>query len=402
MTDSPREPGPEGRSPAEEHYYQGNRLFEAGQWANAAEQWRRAGRLWGPRAFGAEKKRRRLVQLRAALALVATAFLVHQLLFVFFPRDPIDLILLDGDQRQSRSWLERWLDNGRPQESESHKMSFREWWSRLREREGRKGRRELARRNGVRPTMPERWAELLRRYGRWGEYYTWELDFSVISGNGLSRLRDFEGAREVLREGIARNRKPERLADLYQGLANAHYYGGYKLQKDGLAVYDLPAVSRAARAYEKSLENQPRALSYGNLGWMYFLLGDYRKAEDYSRRALLRNERMHYVRLNLGLIHLAQGRLRDSFEAYYTVMQMNPPSDVYLGGINDLREVLRDNPGRYPFAYLVVGALAVKKGDLTTARDALSRFVAGPSPGPVWLRLGKALLRNLDVAELER
>jgi hypothetical protein len=80
----------------------------------------------------------------------------------------------------------------------------------------------------------------------------------------------------------------------------------------------------------------------------------------------------------------------------------NPPSDVYLGGITDLREIVRDNPGRYPFAYLMVGVLALKKGDLSTAREALTRYQVGPSQGNYWGRLAERLVEQMDMAGLER
>ncbi|NIP74384.1 MAG: hypothetical protein GWO16_15880, partial [Gammaproteobacteria bacterium] len=121
----------------------------------------------------------------------------------------------------------------------------------------------------------ERWEQLLRRYGRWGPYFNFELDYNVVSGYGLSRMDDYAEAVRVFEAGIAKARRPEQLADLYQGLANAHYYQGYRLQPNGLADYDLYFVRKSTEAYEASVRYQPRPISYGNLGWMYFLLGDY-------------------------------------------------------------------------------------------------------------------------------
>ncbi len=140
----------------------------------------------------------------------------------------------------------------------------------------------------------------------------------------------------------------------------------------------------------------------GNLGWMYYLLGEYDESEIYSRRALEMDQGLEYVRLNLGLLYLVQDRLRDSFEAYYTVVTRNPEGEVYLGGITDLKEVVRDNPGRYPFAYLMIGILSLKKGDLAEARDALTRYLSGPSQGSHWKELASQLLEEMDTSGLER
>lgn len=398
------EPGSlaEGRNSAESHYFRGNRFYELRLWNKAVAEWRRAGQLWEVSSSSSGKSLRRFYNLGTALAVVFTVLLVHQMLFVLFPRDPFDLAMIAAEQ-QERGWWERWLDTGRPQLGEGHKLTVREWWSRLRQRLEGGGEGERMAENGtLRRDISERWVELLRRYGRFGPQVTWELDYSVISGNGLSRLGDYENAVRVLNEGIGKAKGKQGLADLYQGLANAHYYEGYDLQQDGTATYRLSQVRKAARAYEKSLGYQPRSLSYGNLGWMYFLLGNYDKSEQFSKRALGMNANLHYVRLNLGLNYLVQGKNRSSFESYYEVMVRNPPADVYLGGITDLREIIRGNSGRYPFAYLMVGVLSLKSGDLSMAREAITRFQAGPSQGYYWDRLTARLLEQMDTVELER
>ena len=387
---------------AETHYFRGNRFFELKAWDKAVAEWRKAFQIWHGPAAGSRGRGRRFLHLRAALAMVFTVFLLHQALFVFFPRDSFDLAVL-ADRTQSRDWWERWLDTGRSQLGEGHKITVREWWSRFKQRlRGEGDGDKVASSGGVRTRVSERWAELLRRYGRFGPLVSWELDYSVISGNGLSRLGDYHNAIRILEEGIRKVSNKDRLADLYQGLANAHYYRGYHLQPNGTANYDLDQVKKAAQAYESSVKQRPRPLSFGNLGWMYFLLEDYDRAERYSKRALAMNENLHYVRLNLGLVYLAQHRNRESFESYYEVILRNPPDDVYLGGITDLREIIRDNPGRHPFAYLVVAVLSLKKGELTDAREALTRFLAGPYPGNYWNRLAKQLLKQMGTANLER
>ncbi len=399
----PAQAGEDPRRKALRHYSRGNRFHELKLWDKAMAEWRRASQLWQPRrAPGARGPR--FLRLRAVLAILFTAVLVHQALIVLFPRDPMELALLAARQQPSNSWWERFLDTGRPMAGEGHKMTVREWWERLKRRMEGGGRdeEEVAKNQGARPRISERWAELLRRYGRWGPFVTWDLDYAVISGNGLSRLGDYDAAVSILEEGIGKVSRKETLADLYQGLANAHYYRGYHLQPDGTASYDLGQVSRAARAYEQSLKNQPRPLSYGNLGWMYFLLGDYERSERFSKRALSMNSGLHYVRLNLGLVYLMQDSIRSSFETYYDVIIRNPPEEVFLGGITDLREIVRDYPGRYPFAYLMIGVLSIKKGDLGTARDALTRYLSGPAQGQYWKALARQLLEQMDTVQMER
>ena len=395
---------PEGNSPGEKpelFYARGNRLFEKNALIQAADQWRQADTIWHP----APPQKRVLLpflgKLRVALGVTTTVLVIHFSLYLLFPRDEFDLMLAtSGDP--NRSWWEQFMDSGRPQPDDNHKMTIREWWDSLRREFGGQRNEQLADAEGTRQGVPERWAELLRRYGRLGDAFVWELDYGIISGHGLSRLGDYDGAIQVLEQGLEHADNPGKLADLHQGLANAHYYKGYHIQPNGLAQYDLAQVSLAAKAYEKSLAYRQRPLSYGNLGWMYFLLGDFDRAEERSREALRLNGGLHYVRLNLGLIYLVQNRLRDSFDEYYRVISARPDDEVYLGGINDLKEILRDRPGKHPFAYLLVGVLAIKKGDLSQARDSLERFLSGPSQGGEWTGLARELLEEMDTKGLEQ
>lgn len=389
-----------GRS-ALHHYQRGNRYYDSRAWDQALDEWRQAARLWGVARAAGRLVRRRLLHLRAAFALLLTVLLVYVGIFTLFPRDPFEMFMLSGaGGMDDRSWWERFLDTGRPQAGRGHKMGVREWWQRFRERMEGGEDGQVASRRGGRQGIDQRWEELLRRYGRWGPFFNSELDYNVISGYGLSRMGDYDRAVEVFREGIGQAYRPEKLADLYQGLANAHYYQGYRLQPNGLATYDLYFVRKSTEAYEESVHYQSRPVSHGNLGWMYFLLGDYERSIRHSKHALEMDASLEYVRLNLGLTYLMQDRVYDAFQVYRTVIEHDPPDDVYLGGITDLREVIRDNPGEVPFAHLMVGILALKQGDYGLAQDSLSRFNASPFVGQSWRELARRLLRDMNPSQV--
>lgn len=401
-----KQPPAEGQPPAEDavsHYLKGNRLLEEKRLGQALTEWRQAWGLWNPRANNSFKKVL-LLRLKTVSAFLLTLLLFYQVLFIAFPREQfnMELTLSEGE---SRSWWERWLDTNRSQPSGGgHKITVREWWERLKERlEGKnEAEKQLAEGKGLRPPVSKRWADLMQRYGQFGPLNTRDMDFSVISGYGLSRLKDYQGAVDALEGGIKKTSKPLKLADLYQGLANAHYYQGYHLGEDGLATYDLKQVKKAAVAYGKSASYQPRALSYGNLGWMHLLLGEYALSEKYSNQALKFNGNLHYVRLNLGLLRVMQGRDWEAFDLYRKVIQSNPAGEVYLGGINDLREVLRDHPGKHPIAYFAAGLLSLKAGQLTDARDFLSRYLGFPQANPNFANISRRLLEGMDTREVER
>lgn len=388
---------------AEHHYQRGNRFYDQRAWDLALREWRRAAGLWQAARDAGSGATRRFVGLRAVVAFLLTVLLVYNAIFTLFPRDAFEMMMFGGGtpRQEDRSWLERFLDTGRPRLGDSERIGVREWWSRFRRNlfgEGEEGREGDSRLVG-RPAMDERWSRLLRRYGRWGPYYNWQMDYSIVSGYGLSRLGDYERAVEVFRQALEEAESPEQRADLYQGLANAHYYQGYRLQQDGLAQYDLTYVRRATEAYERSVEHDPRPLSYGNLGWMYFLLGEYEQAQRYSQRALSMNPGLEYVRLNIGLTHLMQGDPYEAFRAYRDVIESNPPEDTYLGGITDLKEVIRDDPGGRPFAYLMVGLLTLQTRDYADAREHLNRFLSFGDIGSDWRDLARRLLEHMDVQE---
>ncbi|MBI3991824.1 MAG: tetratricopeptide repeat protein [Candidatus Lambdaproteobacteria bacterium] len=392
-----------GRRRAREHYLRGNRFFAAQAWRQALAEWRQATRLWRPPSADTRQRRRPWAQLRAVLLLLLTVLLVYNAIYMLFPRASMDMLALNAGQQDQRSWWERWLDTGRPAPLMPGQLGLRDWWVQLRERWLDGNRREGHRREeGVASGIPKRWAELMRRYGRLGAIENWDLDLPLISGNGLSRMGDYGRAVQVLQDSISGTWDPARLGNLYQALANVHYYQGYALQQDGLARYDLRLVAKAAEAYEQSVRYAPRALSYGNLGWMFYLLEDYERAEDYSRTALRMNRNLEYVQLNLGLINLAQDRVFDAFANYRDVIGRQPEDEVYLGGINDLRELVRDKPGRFPHAYLMIGLLAASQGDFTQARAALERFLASPFTGSNWRHLAERVLTDMNTAELER
>ena len=382
----------EQRPTAQRHYGRGNRLYEAKAWELARLEWRNAAQLWHPVREAGRELRNRLAGLRAVVALLATVIAIYYVIFTFFPRDPFELLMAGIGFQDSRSWWEEFLDSGRPGAGDGHKMGIREWWDRFSDRFSWGGEDRLAQRERFRPSIDERWADLLRRYGRWGPLVWTDLDFHIVAGYGLTTLGDFERAVEILQEGIATTSDELRLGELYQALATTYYFQGYQLQKDRLATYDLELVRLSAEAYEKSIRYSPQILSYGNLGWAYFLLGDYRRAEHNSLRALSYDETLEYVRLNLGLIHLVQDRHRRAFAAYRHVALQRPAGDVYLGGINDLRELLRDNPGRYSFAHLIIGYLNLHKGDLPETRRHLREYLNRSDAGDPWRQLAQQWL----------
>ncbi|MDH4225955.1 MAG: tetratricopeptide repeat protein [Deltaproteobacteria bacterium] len=393
------DPGTASDGPKEalRRYRQGNRLFARQELTGALTQWQAADQLW--HAPAVKTPRFAWPHLRAALALLLSVAAVYLLLFGLFPRPPRPMDPTAMQSSQPRNWLDEWLDTGRPPAPPSHKMGMREWWAKFSELMG-EGKPGQPGENGpgMRPPLSEKWEQLIHRYGRHGMMETMDLDYSIMAGYGLSGLGDFDASVEVLEKGLTKTRDAERLSEIYQGLANSYYFLGYRLSHGGLAEYDLKLVRKAADAYEQSIAHRPKIGSYGNLGWMYFLLGEYRKAESYSLRALALDPATDYVRLNLGLTYLMEQKFAESHEAYRFVASHHPPDEVFMGGLNDLKEVVRDHGGRHPFAYLMIGYLSINRGDIPQSQTYLRKFVSLPQPGAYWKDLAEGWLANPNSA----
>ena len=99
---------------------------------------------------------------------------------------------------------------------------------------------------------------------------------------------------------------------------------------------------------------------------------------------------------------MMQHQVYDAYQVYNNFLRRNPSKDTYRGGINDRREVIRDHPGRYPFAYLFVGLLSLKQGNYAVARNSLSRFRGMPYIGQFWRDLANRKLGELDHSILSR
>ena len=383
------------REQARKHYQLGNRFFDFRAMERAQDEWRRAAWLWRLAAAVRTARIERVTDLRAVILLLLTVLLAFNLVYGLFPRNPADLSVSPDDEtaEERTTWWERWLDTGHPQGGGAPIVTLRDWWLRL-EHRWRTGSEEPEPDLNVRQDLDERWPDLVARYRRPGE--TEPLDYHLVAGYGFLRSGDFNRAAQAFASGLPAARRPKQRADLYQGLANAHYYAGYRTDAQGLAVYDLAQVRQAAQAYQGSVQAEPRGLSFGNLGWMYFLLGQYDRAEAASQRALRMDGTLHYVRLNLGLTFLVRGQEDDAYEAYRTVILAQPGADALDGGIDDLRWLLRDHPKAYPFGDLMLGLLARAKGDRVLAQRELGRFLAGRPSGARWQRLAQQALHSLD------
>ncbi len=377
-------------------YHQGNAYFAAKRYDDALNQWRHATRLWlglpGREKNHAPTKKE---LLKAALTFVAVVLVAHLSLYWLFPR-PLQerRALANALARNHAPWWQKFLETGRPQTQErpGDAPSLSEWWRRF----------QLGRNQKNTPQPPpglaleKRWRDLILKRLRSRSSLLQPLNRHVVSGFGLSQHGEYAVAVQVLTQGLNAVNDPLQQAELWQTLANVHYGASQNLQLDGLATYDLPLVKKAIHAYKQALKRVPDPVGHGNIGWMYYLLGDYSKAKKHSLTALVQNPQLQYVQLNLGLVLIAQQKHEEAIGVYEQVLQQAPSLETLYGGINDLQEMLRDHAQKWPFANLPLALLAVQAGNVPVANQALNALQRASKVAPKWRRAGQFLQNHLN------
>jgi tetratricopeptide (TPR) repeat protein len=238
----------------------------------------------------------------------------------------------------------------------------------------------------------KRWLELSRK----PQFSKGPVDYYALTGRGLFEAREFEDALSTLNDGLHYAESTEQLEQLYQDLGTVYYYKGYKLQPNGLAKYDLDAVRNSVESYEMALRFGEDPYLYGNLGWGYYLLGDYSSSIESSLHSLALKPDLNYARMNLGIAQLKKGDYELAFSAYASLKQHSPELDEYEGGIRDLRELQQEFPGLHPFSNFIMGLLYLQQGRHKEARTAWQKFVSQKFSEPFWQHKARLLLKKME------
>ena len=124
-------------------------------------------------------------------------------------------------------------------------------------------------------------------------------------------------------------------------LALDHFKKAIKLKPDySLAKNNLGSAYLIRKEWTKAiplLEEVTRDMLYAtphfplaNLGWAYYNLGNYAKAEEYSKKALEIVPNFEIARLNLGRTYMATGRVRDALRLFEAIAQDDPKNPALL------------------------------------------------------------------------
>ena len=383
---------------AEQFYRLGNRFFNVNQKQAAELAWEKADNLSGNRnvtkpseSVSLNLKRLRL-QTVGSILIVAVSFYV--IIFSLFEREPelFQFTTLRSSAGELSFWDE-WWDTGRPvKHSLSRRFGAEELWPLLKQKFKNLFEREKEVPVDKIQEKLKRWLELARSpHFRGGP-----TDYYALTGRGLFEAREYDEALTTLKEGLYYAESPEQMEQLYQDLGTVHYYKGYKLQPDGLAQYVLKDVRNSIESYENALRYGEDPYLYGNLGWGYYLLGDYASSIDNSLKALAMNPELNYARMNMGIAYIKQGTYKSAYDAYESLLKYSPEHDEYEGGMRDLMELQQEFPGVYPFSNFVLAQLYKQQGRNMEANEALHKFLRQNFPVAYWQRKARSLISKME------
>ena len=316
-------------------------------------------------------------------------------IFASFPREtePSQLTTSRSSSGKLSFWDE-WWDTGRPIKwSMRHRFGSEQLWPMLQRKFkilfGNQNK-ELS--DDLREKLKS-WLELSKR----PQFRKGPTDYYALTGRGLFEAREFEDALSTLNDGLHYAESTEQLEQLYQDLGTVYYYKGYKLQPNGLALYDLAAVRDSVESYEMALRFGQDPYLYGNLGWGYYLLGDYSSSIENSSQALTIKPELNYARMNLGIAQLKKGDYELAFSAYASLKKHSPNLDEYEGGIRDLLELQHEFGGLYPFSNFVIGHLYLQQGRHEEAQKAFQKFVSQNFSEIFWQDQAVLLLKKWEL-----
>ena len=383
---------------AEQFYRLGNRFFNVNQKQSAELAWKKADNLSGNRevakpseSVSLNLKRLRL-QTVGSILIVAVSFYV--IIFSLFDRDPelFKFTTLRSSAGELSFWDE-WWDTGRPvKHSLSRRFGAEELWPMLKQKFKNLFEREKEVPVDKIQEKLKRWLELARSpHFRGGP-----TDYYALTGRGLFEAREYDEALTTLKEGLYYAESPEQMEQLYQDLGTVHYYKGYKLQPDGLAQYVLKDVRNSIESYENALRYSEDPYLYGNLGWGYYLLGDYSSSVDNSLKALAMKPELNYARMNLGIAYIKQGAYKSAYNVYESLLKYSPEHNEYEGGMRDLMELQQEFPEVYPFSNFVLAQLYKQQGRNMEANEALHKFLSQNFPVAYWHHKARSLIRKME------
>ena len=390
---------------SEWYYRLGNHYYDANSPRQAQAAWEQSVALRRPPAPAAPTPPSPWRTIGLTLLIL---FSTYCLIVFAFPRkfDMMEMLLLSMSQQASQqpqelSWWDQFWTTNRPREWQQALEQEELWWNLSRQMESLL--EFFAPEETREGTFEEQLVEFLNRfrYPDASQQLEGKSQYYHLIGRGLHNLRKHPEAIESLKEGLRETNNPQERGLLYQEMATIYYFQGYQLQPNGLAKYDLDLVRQSIEAYTEAEKYIQDPYLYGNMGWGYYLLGDYDQAIHYSLKALNMSARLSYVRMNLGITYLRTHNYQKAFEAYQGLLEQDFNTIDYLGGLRDLEELDRDHGGQYPFVNFIRGYIYYHQENYYKAQEAWNIFLNQPFPENSWKQQTRKFMQKMQRNEVK-
>jgi tetratricopeptide (TPR) repeat protein len=237
----------------------------------------------------------------------------------------------------------------------------------------------------------------------WAEQYYAHFALGRVLIDGA----DFEGAEAAFARSIALNpdvgesyrflgfsqenngKRKEAIANYRRAIeldpndAYAHLNVAELLTDQGEALDAIEHATRALEFFRRLGQREDQANAYWAIGWARYTNGELSESVVASRAALELEPSLMPVRFNLGLALLRNGQIDESRRVYEEAIA-GPVTlwDLEVHGIDDLRELLREEP-EIPRAAEILRSLEAKRTELSSmANGAAAELAPAPRPQP--------------------
>jgi len=119
----------------------------------------------------------------------------------------------------------------------------------------------------------------------------------------------------------------------------------YLLVTEGLCYNQIGKNKDAREALLRAIAiDSTASVALGNLGWVYYCLGDFEKCISFSHRAIRYQNDAYYAMFNIALSTLRLGKYEESIELYKKyIADASKTQENLSGAMADLRDLIKQN-----------------------------------------------------------
>jgi tetratricopeptide (TPR) repeat protein len=120
----------------------------------------------------------------------------------------------------------------------------------------------------------------------------------------------------------------------------------YLFVSKGLCYNQIGKNEQAKESLLKAIQiDSTSSPALGNLGWIYYCLGDYQKCITYSQRAIRYQNDAFYAMFNIAISTLRLGKYDESVDLYKKYIDLGKKNNKedFDGAIADLRDLIKQN-----------------------------------------------------------